>query len=324
MAMAINGLEIVYAITARHVVERNGDSGLFLRVPTKSGPFQDLPAPAERWRTSKTTDVAAIQVELPEHAARDIVWLSESDFMTIQKQEEMKARKWQMGEGDEVFYPGLFTKFHEGGNRMLPVVRFGHIALMPYEPLPFAWRRPGRVTKVSFQASGYLIEAKSWHGFSGSPVFIYYPIEEYVRVSILPLVKNEIEGVGLIAGHGIPFGGGRLEPKPERPGLTGAHLLGLVSSYWDYDVDARRKHSVHAGLAIVVPADDILTLLKEDRFMKEREKIAREERSRRPTAKPASAPDDLPPGPIDRAGFDRALRKTSRRLSPPGRGKKGT
>ena len=109
----------------------------------------------------------------------------------------------------------------------------------------------------------------------------------------------------------------------QRSEIKGASLLGLVSSYWDYDVDARRKHSVHAGLAIVVPADDILTLLEGQNFMAEREKIAKEERDKRPTPKPAAA-HDIPPGPIDRAGFERALRKTSRRVAPPARGKKGT
>jgi hypothetical protein len=54
---------------------------------------------------------------------------------------------------------------HEGKQRNLPSVRFGHISQMPNEKIRQDFR--------SFDQESFLIECRSIGGYSGSPVFVY-------------------------------------------------------------------------------------------------------------------------------------------------------
>jgi hypothetical protein len=69
-----------------------------------------------------------------------------------------------IGPGDETFFVGRFVT-HEGRQRNLPTVRFGNIAMMPWEPI----RNPRR----GINQESFLVEARSLSGYSGSPVFVY-------------------------------------------------------------------------------------------------------------------------------------------------------
>ena len=71
--------------------------------------------------------------------------------------EELKIR-----EGSDVFFTGLFLPYI-GAERNYPVVRFGRVALVTDEKIP--WN--GELMEL------YLIEAGSYGGNSGSPVFFY-------------------------------------------------------------------------------------------------------------------------------------------------------
>jgi hypothetical protein len=65
-------------------------------------------------------------------------------------------------EGDDVFFPGLFTPFY-GHSNNIPIYRFGKVSTMTDEKIP--WPKVGPI-------SLYLIEAQSFGGYSGSPVFL--------------------------------------------------------------------------------------------------------------------------------------------------------
>jgi hypothetical protein len=69
-----------------------------------------------------------------------------------------------MGPGDEVFMVGRFGT-HEGRQRNTPVVRFGNISMMPWEPV---------MHPRGYTVESYLVETRSLSGFSGSPVFVYH------------------------------------------------------------------------------------------------------------------------------------------------------
>ncbi len=70
---------------------------------------------------------------------------------------ELKIR-----EGSDVFFTGLFSPFI-GSQRNYPVVRFGRVALVTGEKIEW----DGELMDL------YLVEAGSYGGNSGSPVFFY-------------------------------------------------------------------------------------------------------------------------------------------------------
>ncbi len=73
------------------------------------------------------------------------------------------------GPGDLVYIVGLYRLF-PGQDKILPIVHTGHIAMLPDEPIP-AWNR---IKKKTSMVRGYLIEAQTLEGLSGSPVFMRY------------------------------------------------------------------------------------------------------------------------------------------------------
>lgn len=325
-ADAVPGLPVIYAITARHAIEANRFRSLHIRVRLKGGGFRDLDAPYERWRLHRAekADVAAIKVDLPDDEF-DTAWLGLETFhiLTEPLREVMAAELWtKIGVGDAVFYPGLFAKV-PGESDILPVVRFGNISRLPQEPLRIKYRvprpnNPGKFSEITRNIQGYLVEVRSWHGFSGSPVFLYFPIEEYVRRE-----RYRLDHQGPLTCEKD------LNEKVERglvraTGLRDAWLLGMVSAYYDYDLrDRGRATNTNAGLAIVIPPDPIKELIeKTEDFVKDRQKIAKRDRDKKPAATAASRDPSDPA--FTKEVFTDALKRSSRRLAPPGRGTKGT
>lgn len=83
----------------------------------------------------------------------------------------------QIGPGDELFLPGLFSP-HKEESRNIPIIRTGTIAAMNEEPVPV--ELPGKI-KVLMDA--YLAECRSIGGLSGSPVFVTPGLVRFVDVS---------------------------------------------------------------------------------------------------------------------------------------------
>lgn len=136
-----------------------------------------------------------------------------------------KMKENEVGLGDEVFVTGLF-KHHHGTRRNIPIVRVGNLACMTEE----------KVTTNHFgEIDGYLIEARSIGGLSGSPVF-------------LNLGSSSVIGGNMIIGSGGPR----------------FLLLGLIHGHYDVeasDVDqliddssaTNQYDQINTGIAIVVP-----------------------------------------------------------------------
>jgi hypothetical protein len=149
--------------------------------------------------------------------------------------------KEEVGVGDELFFPGLFTR-RPGDRANIPIVRAGNIAAMPDEPIQSKW---GPLKPP------YLVEARSIGGLSGSPVFWY-------------------RGPSRIKSNEIQMGGQRF------------FLLGLVhghydikDEWWDCDddtsTDSVETRSLNMGIAMVVPASDILETLNLPELQQQRE-----------------------------------------------------
>ena len=232
-----------YLVTARHVVEAARATGrsLYIRGNDADGGFaiRELPD-YDAWHISAETDVAIFSA--PPLDGIDVVCVPTSAFALPGFLDEHR-----IGPGDEVFFVGLFTG-HPGSENNEPIVRFGNISMLPHEPVDIR-NADGTESPVN----AFLVEARSWGGQSGSPAFVWIsPIRE-------PGVMR------IPAWSGDPGSGGVMAPK-EAP-----HLLGLVCGHFELprDITFREdeigsdKLRQNAGVAIVIPAEDIARELAE-------------------------------------------------------------
>jgi hypothetical protein len=132
----------------------------------------------------------------------------------------------RIGVGSEVYTIGLFTN-HFGDDRNIPVARFGAISMLPQEPM---WTEYGYM-------EGYLVEARSLGGSSGSPVFVVpdlWMVEEGHHKMMADM--KEWYWIGLISGH-----------------WTVENPDDAVSD----DPESRGTGRINTGMMIVVPASKI-------------------------------------------------------------------
>jgi hypothetical protein len=162
----------LYLVTAKHVVHTNSNdfqsplfTRLWVRVNNKAGGFTmfpvDLRASGEEqsvfFNSDASVDIAVISIAIPDMQSLELQVLPEqmltspSDFKTL-----------NIGVGTDMFFTGMFTGFL-GEKKSYPIVRFGKLAMIPDEKINFGGQ----------SAEGYLMEAFSFGGNSGSPVFFY-------------------------------------------------------------------------------------------------------------------------------------------------------
>ena len=231
----LEGMNFRYLVTAKHVVDAVGGDDIWIRANTKDGKSGLVPTKGSQWwkhPTDEKVDVAVIGWLPPSTVAYTHVPLTM--FLT-----EEIIREKQIGTGDEVFLTGLFAHL-SGSQRNLPIVRMGNIAMMPDEPIP---------TSMGF-IDGYLIEARSIGGLSGSPVF----------------ARTSVPGAG---------------------GMT--YLMGLMHGHWDIPpenkndtVDATgANQAVNMGIAIVVPTTKILEVIDQKDLVDDRKRQEEKEIEKR-------------------------------------------
>jgi len=158
----------VYLVTAKHVLYKPNTTDfldmVFVRLNKKEGGSQIgvIPIIAGGKKRNVFThcdssvDIAIIPF-LPNQEEFDFKFLPEDMITTKETFKELKIR-----EGSDVFFTGLFTPY-TGSERNYPIVRFGRVALVTDEKIE--WQ--GKLMDL------YLIEAGSYGGNSGSPVFFY-------------------------------------------------------------------------------------------------------------------------------------------------------
>lgn len=232
-----------YAVTARHVITQSYTKRvLHLRLSLQDGGYIDLELQNKDWIQHHATDVAIIPFSMPPNAdvkALPSSYLANDEFIVEKK----------VGVGDEVFFIGLFTQ-HFGTAKPLPIIRFGNISLMPYEPVKIT-PEPG-TTPIEIEA--YLVEARSWGGQSGSPTFVHFPPSRHPGVITIPqwpLKEPLFRLLGLVSGHfditkNVDFNG---EFLPEG------------------------KVSHNAGIGVVIPAKYIQQLLDLEELQERRNKL---------------------------------------------------
>jgi len=285
------GGHLTYAITNRHTIEKPGRKNIYLRINTQKGAPEDILIPPARWRRHPKDDIAAAIVQLSDNRYETFS-LPFDALMSDEVRPAEGAGKHlyvsDIGVGDEVFYAGLFYP-HTGKKRILPVLRFGHIALLASEsePVPIEWDMAGS-KKVKLEVPAYLIEARSWRGFSGSPVAMYDSFSDRMRKFMANERSREMGAIGVI---------------------------GIVSHFWDYPpVDQPNQDGPHAGMVAVSPASHIRELLTMRVFAEERKAIAKNRKEQDPRPMPASFSGSPMPQTEDKSttALKRASRKTSR------------
>jgi hypothetical protein len=155
----------VYLVTAKHVVQmpdKTWLSEIRVRVNRAEGPAIKVVSPLIHSGTNKNVfvhsdpgvDLAVIPWTVPSDGF-DYGFLSVNMLASRSDMERLGVR-----EGTEVFFAGMFV-YHLGSKQNIPMLRFGKIALVGDEKISFGGEDRDLL----------LIEANSFGGNSGSPVF---------------------------------------------------------------------------------------------------------------------------------------------------------
>ncbi len=157
----------LYAVTNRHVIALGYP---VIRLNTIEGTTDILALEKNKWFFHPDgDDLAVAAIELPpihEHAYHPIV-IGQFVF---------KDGIVDVGAGDEVFMVGRFIN-HSGRQRNTPSLRFGNVAMLPFEKVKLS---------NGFLQEAFLVESRSISGFSGSPVFVYKPVIERIETPKRP------------------------------------------------------------------------------------------------------------------------------------------
>ncbi len=218
----------VYAVTAHHVIAKihrlSRDGMVHLRMNRHDGTSTMAAAPVDKWIRHPDVHVdAAVLPIAPSIERIDYTAIPISRALTAEEIETYSVEP-----GDDVFVTGLF-RHHYGKERNIPVVRIGAIAQMREEDIddesPYA------------PVDGYLIEARSTSGLSGSPVFLHVAYPRWIDGKLTQAFGSIDEG----------------ETNP-------VFWMGLIHAHYDDQLDG--AEGINTGVAIVVPADRIVEILE--------------------------------------------------------------
>jgi len=118
--------------------------------------------------TNKAVDMAIVAINIPSKLPKtippDLDWPNNINIGGIDSSLLLTSQKmiqYEIREGYDMFFIGLFVQFY-GSGRNIPVCRFGHLAMIPDEPISFAGLPPQKL---------FLMESFTYGGNSGSPAF---------------------------------------------------------------------------------------------------------------------------------------------------------
>jgi len=145
-----------------------------------------------------------------------------------------------IGEGDPVIFTGLFVQV-QGLKKLEPIVRQGTIAMMPDEPIGTTLKKPGNL---------YLADVHVFGGNSGSPMFVNLGGFRNGRM----VAANDYKLLGVISGY-----------EEEDTNLN----LQAATTY-------SGKLSLNSGVASVVPAKELDTLLNSAQLQAQRDMVVKQ------------------------------------------------
>jgi hypothetical protein len=232
----------LYIVTAKHVVL---EGSLFVRMTTKDGKKYVHETHGKDWVCHPDGDDVAVCIVSFDPQEVSFSFIPINDFLRLEQIQPL-----DIGIGDEAFVVGRFIN-HEGKQRNSPTARSGIISQMPVEPINIRGN----------DQECFLVEARSFGGYSGSPVFW----------------------------RALPFSGMRKIPN-WRHGQIGPLLLGIEVGYildWSPVCDSAGRPIMHGGtpaqqvqintgMMVVVPAWRLVKLLLEGDPMAHRRTIEKQ------------------------------------------------
>lgn len=234
---------VIYAVTNYHVAIRDGCS--VIRLNHKDGSTEILEFGPEDWTfISNGPDIAAVALS---DMSKVISTAISIEMLALPPEIE----RYEIGPGDNVFMVGRFVD-HGGKVKNEPAVRFGHLSMMP---LPMKQKGNGAVHK------SYCIDMHSRSGYSGSPVFCYRTMTDYLAETSL-VVDSGRQFIALLGIHWGQF------PEEWELGTR------AKSAKPDVSVEGDERYIVGmSGMTCVAPASDIVALLETGRLQSDFEEI---------------------------------------------------
>jgi len=242
----------IYAVTNKHVVQKGFP---VVRLNTVDGNTEVLPLKSNDWiQHQDGDDLAVAPLDLFPHIQRSYFPISNGYFL---HREQASGTGWSaFGAGDDTFMVGRFID-HAGNQRNTPSLRFGSIAMLPFEKVKLA---------DGYMQEAFLVETRSMRGYSGAPVFVYRP-ELSSRHRTVDYWGNKRYEQGIADVVGTPT------------------LLGIDCGHWPKHKQVGRiennkfiphhqwKVESNTGLAIVIPAWRLSDLLnRKELAMQRRQK----------------------------------------------------
>ncbi|HEV7925040.1 MAG TPA: hypothetical protein VGR14_06785 [Verrucomicrobiae bacterium] len=235
---SIRGKNFHYIVTAKHVaVMLDREDAFIISVNSKSGALRGIRAETKqvKWHCHDSDFSADVALTPLGADLRDFDIVAMPVGMFVKKSQ---VESIGVGPGDELVISGLFSR-HPGKTKNMPIIRIGHIAMMPDDPVP---------TQSFGDMEAYLIEARSIGGLSGSPVLLLKHVYTHEVVVQLYLL-------GLVHGHW------------DTPSDAMTDAMGAKSGI---------LAGVNMGIAIVTPAQKILDIIESKPLLEERDQIVRD------------------------------------------------
>lgn len=223
------GIDYVYAITAKHVLQVEGEpwDEVALRVNKTDGGAGEFRTQVTDWTGHPNSDIAAINVALGDEFDYRVYPLDSAATTSFREEHFVTP-------GDDLLIIGLLAN-HYGKQRNIPVVRVGNIAAFPEEPIEIE-DKPEEVI---------LAEVRSIGGLSGSPVFLH-----------LGNFRRDKDGdVVSINARWAP------------DSIAGNRLLGVVHGYFNAaglateDLTRSDGEPLNTGITVVIPVERIVELI---------------------------------------------------------------
>lgn len=235
MPSNVPGHEHIYVVTNAHVIEEGATIPRVNLQHLGSGLQRTLSFPfeASSWMSHPQHDFAVRP--LPPDATNlgaDISFIDIDNCVL-----SIDIDRGTIGPGDDLFYVGRFRD-HAGRYENQPSVRFGNISMLPND------REPIEDDNLRHRRKqiGYLVEARSRSGYSGSPVFIYWS-QTYGAPGIFG------------AGFGADIRQVKMNPSTRFLGIDWGHLQEVVRlADGQTNVELAMVAKVHAGMMGVVPS----------------------------------------------------------------------
>lgn len=290
-----------HLVTAKHIALDLGRDPFLIRLNKHNGTSQNVTADQVEWHhhPDPTVDVSVVSLHIGQPSPYDATYL-ESEFLLLSP-EQVEIEN--IGVGNYTYTIGLF-RLLSGEKRNMPVCHSGMIAMVPSdEKIPVRdWTDPERNRRIFVE--GYLVEAQSLSGLSGSPVFVR---PEHI-IDISKLYTKSDANPTLRRDEVATHVGCR----------TQLRLLGLWQGAWEAPPDEVRAVQqgvppgvqVPVGMGVVVPCNRIKEALDLPALKEKREKInkARETLAAQPQSnvRPVEAPTNTE-SPSGKEAFNQLL-----------------